>query len=146
MDETFSAESLDAIVVLPTPTRWLRDIGDVTGADHAPTIRDLLRSFTWRELPTVMRGMLEQEGVSLDPRGFYFPGDDLDDDEEPFEGVQIMDPLDTVYADLDAFNRLMTRFFSAVLEGAIREGHAVCMEPWWPQIVEGARTLKARYG
>jgi hypothetical protein len=75
--------------------------------------------------------------------GFTFQSD-LEPDDEPFEGVEMFDPIDTIHISEGAFDHLMSRYFNAIIEGATAHQKPEIQEEWWQDFVEIARELDAR--
>lgn len=107
-------------------------------------IRDFLETSFWQSLVRfIAAGVLEQHMRGRDYNGFMFPGD-LDPGDEPFEGVMLWDPIDTVYLSAGAFDRLMSRFFDTVIDGVTRYQKPEVNEAWWPEFVAVARQIRMR--
>ena len=79
----------------------------------------LVRSALWIFTPTLLRylagGLLAREGIQVDEVGIRYPGDELDDGEEPFEGVKLVSPMGEVLMSLDALERLMARYLTTYI-------------------------------
>lgn len=104
-----------------------------------PKLRVLQDFLTTRFWPSLVRfiasGVLNRHGRTQEYSGFMFP-EDLDPGGEPFEGVMILDPLDTIYLSDSAFDRLMNRYFQTVIEGATKYQKDVLKESLIKAITE----------
>lgn len=114
----------------------------------APPERRLLRDFlsreTWQQfVQFILPGALNHHGRVAEYSGFRFPSD-LDPDDEPFEGVELFDPIDTLHLSEAAFDRLMSRYFDVIVQGVTENQRPELREPWWPRFVQGAQELSAR--
>jgi hypothetical protein len=110
-------------------------------------IRDFLSTRFWQHfVQFIAPGVLRRHGRISNESGFTFQSD-LDPGDERFEGVQMVDPIDTIYISEGAFDRLMSRFFNAVIDGARRHQKPVIHADWWPELVSTARDIERRaYG
>ena len=78
----------------------------------------------------------------MNDSGFRFQSD-LDPDEEVFEGVELFDPLDEIYFDEKAFERLVLKFFKAVIEGSTLHPK-LANEHWWSEFISIVDRLEAK--
>ncbi|MEO7735371.1 MAG: hypothetical protein ABIY55_30740 [Kofleriaceae bacterium] len=116
----------------------------------APTelrmIRDFLSRETWQHfVQFIMPGVMEHHGRVMEYSGFRFQSD-LDADDDPFQGVEMFDPIDTIYIREAAFDRLMSRYFDTVIRGVVEHQRPEAHEPWWQGFVASARVLADRLG
>ncbi len=105
------------------------------------TIRDFLSRETWQHFARqILPGVIGHHGRTVEYSGFRFPSD-LDPDEEMFEGVELFDPIETIYVSRAAFDRLMRRYFDAIIEHVIAKQLPELYEDWWQDFVASARCL-----
>ncbi len=112
--------------VLNCPSE-LRVIRDYFSRSHAST------------LMYIARAVRDQENMGINGSGFRYAHNELDPDEEPFEGVEIYDPFDELYVSQEAFDGLMNGFFSALRKGS---RNRLAKQPWWEEFVEIGLQLK----
>lgn len=107
-------------------------------------IRDFLSTRFWQNFVRfIAPGVLNHHGRVNEYSGFTFQSD-LDPDDDPFEGVEMFDPIDTIHISEAAFDRLMSRYFNTIVEGAAAHQKPETQEEWWQDFVENARELYAR--
>lgn len=104
-------------------------------------IRDYFSRSHTSTLMYIARAVRDQENVGINGSGFRYAHNELDPGEEPFEGVEIYDPLDELYISQEAFDGLMNGFFSALRKGA---KNRLAKEPWWQEFVDISQQLKKR--
>ncbi|HEU4326159.1 MAG TPA: hypothetical protein VFS21_23665 [Roseiflexaceae bacterium] len=109
--------------------------------DELRVIRNYFTRRFWSSLPSIARSASGQSDSGVNGSGFRF-GQELDPGEEPFEGVELYDPLDQIYISRPAFNRLMLRFFEMIIRGATEHGHPLLQELRWPEFLAHAETLR----
>lgn len=109
--------------------RELRVIRDYFSRSHAST------------LMYIARAVRDQENMGINGSGFRYAHNELDPNEEPFEGVEIYDPFDELYVTQEAFDGLMNGFFSALRKGAKK---ALAKEPWWKEFVDISLQIEKR--
>src|SRR5262245_58060912 len=93
--------------------------------------------------PREAGGVVGGTQVDVNGTGFRFP-EDQDPDEEPFEGVEVSNPLGEVYVSRPAFERLIARYLRANITGAEENGLPVVNEPWWGELKAKTAELEAR--
>lgn len=104
-------------------------------------LQDLLTTKFWSSLVQfIAPGILNHHGRVDEYSGFLFP-DDLDPGDESFEGVKVFDPLTTIYVSQDAFDRLLSRYFQAIIEGVTKYNKDEQKEDWWPEFANIAEQL-----
>lgn len=109
-------------------------------------VHDFFVGVSWQFLARFAApAVLNRHGLHIEGNGFAFPSD-LDPDQEPFDGVRLEDPIETIYIGNSAFDRLMSRFFNTVIEGAMLRQVPEVREDWWPEFVATARAVQARSG
>ncbi len=137
---------VDAISIDPAaaPHRVIRSVGVVTGPDAALPVITTLESFGWDSLLYAAEGVRDREGIGENGVGFRYPDDALNWGEEPGEGVEVYNPLWEVTVSVDAFERLMARFFRSLIAGAEAAGDPVVREPWWPELSAIAAKIEQR--
>lgn len=144
MIEPLPDELLDSIVVEPVASGHRdRSVGVITGPAAAWPVTVTLKAFPWVAQPNAARGVARGVGMEMDDAGFSYPGD-LDPDEEPVNGVLVYNPLGRATVSVAAFERLMLRYFRALIAGAERFHDSVIREPWWPEFVAATEEIEAR--
>jgi hypothetical protein len=107
-------------------------------------VRDFLSRETWQHFAQfILPGASSHHGRIAEESGFRFPSD-LDPDEEPFDGVELFDPIDTFYVSEAAFDRLMSRYFEVLVQGVTANQRPELAEPWWPGFAQSMHALTAR--
>jgi len=136
MIEPLADDIIDSIVIEPVASGLLgRSVGIVRGPATAGPVIITLKAFGWEAMPYAARAVTRGVGMSYDDAGFRYPGEDLDPGEEPFDGVQVHNPLGEATVSIPAFERLMLRYFRALITGAERLHDSVVEEAWWPEFV-----------
>lgn len=114
---------------------------EVSGTHPAmPLFQDFFCLFTWRLLPWLGRCAAAQVGIGHELASTTYD-DDLDPDEEPFEGVLLIAHFrdQAIVLSRQEMDAILADFFEAVIASGARAG-----EPWWPALVRDARTVAAR--
>ena len=101
-------------------------------------------SFASRYWLGLSRAVGNQWGRSVNDSGFRYPTDELDPGEEPFEGVEMYVVENVIYVDLEAFERVMLRFFKAAIESAVTKNDPVLQEEWWPEFLQNVARVEER--
>jgi hypothetical protein len=115
--------------------------------DAPPTLR-VIKSFLSREnwqsfVQFIALGVADHHGRVREDSGFIF-ATDLDPGDEHFDGVQLFDPIDTIYIREPTFDRLMNRYFVTIINAAMSRHRPELAEPWWPSFVATANRLRSR--
>ena len=92
----------------------------------------------------IAQAVRDEENIGINGSGFRYAHNELDPDEEPFEGVEIYDPLGELYVTQAAFDGLMNRYFSALRDGATKQQAPVVQQPWWPDFLQIAQQVEKR--
>ncbi len=138
-------EVVDAITTEPVPVeRIVRSIGRICGPREAQVPVGVFDVFGWRHLMYLANGVRHRRGIGKDGSGFRYPGDELDPGEEPFEDVDVYNPIGEVFVSVPAFERLAARYFRALVDGAGAVGDPVTREPWWAAFVAATEEIEAR--
>jgi hypothetical protein len=116
---------------------------EISGPAHLAVLTDTLDYFTWSMLPYVIGGLSDRSACGIDGTGFRYPGE-LDPGEEPFEGVNVYNPLGELYVSIPAFERLMSRYLGALIKVAEEREPSVMQQPWWPDLVSTGEELTRR--
>lgn len=107
-------------------------------------IKDFLSRNNWqRFVQFIVPGVLHHHGRVDEYSGFRFPSD-LDPDEEPFDGVEMFDPLATLHISEAAFDRIMSRYFEVIIHGVTTHRHPEIHEGWWQAFVASARAIEQK--
>jgi hypothetical protein len=116
----------------------------VNASPELRVIRDLLSHESWQHfVQFFLPGALHHHGRVSNESGFRFQSD-LDPGDEPFEGVELFDPLDTIHISEPAFDRLMNRYFEVIIRAVAAHQGPELGAPWWQAFVDGARALDHR--
>lgn len=118
--------------------------GDVEGAEELRILKGTLDYFGWSLMMYLASGVRDREGIGADGTGFRYPTDELDPGEEPFDGVDVYNPLGEVLVGVSAFERLMARYFRALIVGAERHRDPVVRQSWWPEFVAATELIERR--
>jgi hypothetical protein len=138
-------EIVDAILVEPTRTQDpIRSIGRIVGPREAIVPVTTFDAFGWRSLMYLAGGVRDREGIAKDDAGFRYPGDELDPGEEPFDDVDVYNPMGEVFVSVPAFERLAARYFRALVDGAEATDDPVTRQPWWPEFVAATEEIERR--
>jgi hypothetical protein len=146
----FSDEAIDGLRIV-----WAEEPGySGPRVEGCPTelriLKDFLSTGHWqRFVQFIAPGVLARHGRGVECSGFLFPEDfDAEDFEEegvePFEGVQLYDPIDTIHVSQPAFDRLMSRYFDTIVEAVQANRRPEAAEDWWPTFEGSARELRRR--
>lgn len=107
-------------------------------------IQEFLSRDTWQHfVQFILPGILGHHQRVAEYSGFRFQSD-LDPDDDPFDGVEMFDPIDTIHISEAAFDRLMSRYLDAIVRGVTEHARPEAREAWWPGVVDGARILAER--
>ncbi|MEA2672665.1 MAG: hypothetical protein QOG45_2885 [Chloroflexota bacterium] len=138
-------EMLDSIVVDPRPSNMaLRTIGNIESPVAARVVASVLDVFGWSSLMYLAGGVRDRQGIGKDGSGLQYPGDELDPWDEAYDDVLVYDPLGEALVGLLAFERLVARYFRALVDGAERIHDPVTREPWWPEFVAATEEVERR--
>lgn len=145
MTTTLSDERADALAFSPPPEGGLRPVfeGD-DGSQAVMLVRSALAVFTASLLPYLAGGLLAREGLQVDEVGIRYPGDELDDDEEPFEGVKLVSPMGEVLVGLSAFEHLMSRYLTVFVQWLDQADDPATQLPRFELVRRAARELGER--
>ena len=105
-------------------------------------IEDFFYRSYWGDIILIARGINDRYGVGINESGFRFESD-LEPDEEVFEGVELFDPIDEVYLEEKAFERLSLKFLKAVIEGSNFQAER-SNQPWWTEFIAIVGQIEAR--
>jgi len=113
-------------------------------ASELRMIKDFFDHNRWQTLARfILPGVMHHHQRVAEYSGFRFSSD-LDPDEKPFDGVQMYDPIDTIHVGEAAFDRVMSRYFTAIVKGVVDDRRPEQSEPWWPSFVDDVDQLVAR--
>jgi hypothetical protein len=145
MRQVIPDELVDGLSIVPAKTdRPARAIGVIEGPDELRVLKSLLDFPSWSEMMYVASGVRDREGIGADGTGFRYPTDELDPGEEPLEGMDVYSPLGEVQVSVPAFERLMARYFRALITGAERHRDPVIRASWWPDFVKATVQIEDR--
>ena len=97
-------------------------------------VTDYLTRPTWKDLPSIIRHVTEEQDLDINGSGFSF-----DDGSVTFH-----DPLDELTLSAVAFRRLMLRLFLAIRAGGDHGETPLDRESWWPEFLSRLDALQAR--
>ncbi|HEX8113456.1 MAG TPA: hypothetical protein VF516_37255 [Kofleriaceae bacterium] len=142
MSDLIDDRAVDALQIV-----WDTSCAGPRVVDSPPELRmiqEFLSRDTWQHfVQFILPGVVGHHQRVAEYSGFRFQSD-LDPDDDPFEGVEMFDPIDTIHISEAAFDRLMSRYFDTIVRGATENLRPEIRESWWPKIVDGARTLGDR--
>ena len=116
----------------------------VVASPELRMIKDFLSRETWQHfVQFIVPGALHHHGRVMEYSGFKFQGD-LDPDDEPFDGVEMFDPIETIHISEGAFDRVMSRYFGVIIQGVTAHQGPELQEGWWPAFVTNARLIDER--
>jgi len=143
--ERLSDQVIDAIRTEPVAVnKFDRSVGLITGPDDAVVPVTTFEVLGWRDVPAFANGVRRRSSIGIDDAGFRYPGSDLDPGEEPFDDVDVYNPVGEVFVSVPAFERLAARYFRALIEGAQRIDDPVLRQPWWPEFVAATEEIEGR--
>lgn len=139
-----STEELDAIRFESLePPDQLRGLSRVVGADDE-ALAVLLSFQDWPHLRYYADCVKDAMGGSYDEVGFLYDSDERWPGDEPFTGVCVHVPWAKSVVGRDAFERLMARFYRAMIDVATRARDPVTRSSWWPQFTGDVAVLTER--
>lgn len=141
MNTVIDDHLIDAIEIIWEQTPTYQGTKALYIPDELRVIRDFFSRRFWSTLINIADAVSDQSDSGVNNSGFRF-GEELDPGEEPFEGVELYDPLDQVYISRAAFNRLMLRFFDAIVQGVTVHQHPLLQEHWWPEFLGYVEKLR----
>jgi hypothetical protein len=136
-------EHLDAIVCEPLAQPHPEHPVCRIAGTNDDVLRPMLTFQVWSHLRSFAESLAAGWGAAYDEWGFEYDHE-REPWEEPYNGVRVFVPRDEVVVGTDAFERLMARYYAAILETASIQRLAVRDEPWWPQFTENVSALSAR--
>lgn len=138
-------ELLDAVAFEPydppRPGAWLA----VRADPSARVLADLLAPQHWSLVRYFARCAHQGSGADFDDKGWIYDTDDLEPGERDFAGVIAFVPRDLeVNVSRDAFDRLLRRYFEAIVERVRQTGDPALGEPWWAAFLDDVRGFALR--
>lgn len=116
----------------------------VHGAEGSPALAGLLGFQDWPHLRYFADALKDATGGAYDEVGFAYDSDERWPEDEDFAGVRVFVPWDEAVVGREPFERLMARFYAAIVDATTRSEDPAVREPWWPEITAAARTLADR--
>lgn len=95
-------------------------------------------------LEYLSEGIKDQQDIDFNEIGIQYAHDDLDPDEDEFEGIKIYNPLGETFIEEKAFDSLMLRFFTTIIESVEKYHQNVKASPWWNKFVENVKKIEER--
>ena len=136
-------EQLDAIGCEPLATPHPEfDVCRVVGTKD-DVLRPMLTFQVWSHLRSFAESLAAGWGAAYDEWGFEYDHES-EPWEEAFTGVRVFVPWDEAVAGKDAFERLMARFYAAILATVSLQRLPVREEPWWPDFTRHIGVLTQR--
>jgi len=136
---------VDAIRTEPVHTGDpFRTVGRISGPHEALVPVTMFDVFGWRNMLYLANGVRHRSSIGKDDAGFRYPGYDLDPGEEPFDDVDVYNPMGEVFVSIPAFERLAARYFRALIDGAQRIDDPVVRQPWWLEFVAATEEIEGR--
>jgi hypothetical protein len=136
---------VDKIMIIPaTSEHPSRTIEKALCTEELAVVSSSLEFFSWSELLYLATAVLDRQGIATDGTGFRYPTDEVDPGETPLEGVEVYNPLGEVQVSVHAFERLMTKYFRAVIAGAEANRNPALQEEWWPRFVDAVQAVSQR--
>jgi hypothetical protein len=126
------------------PQNGFRTIRRVTGPEDVLPIIFTLDAIGWTELPYMAGGVHRRQGVDWDGVGFSYPIDAIRAGEEPFNSVEVHNPIFEVIVSERAFDRRMARFFQTLVLGAEKAKDPVIALDWWRNFVTIVEDVESR--
>lgn len=121
----------------------------VDALDELRPIKTFLESVRWSHIDTCAHNVLFHVGFGNDLADFDF-GDDLEPDEQPFEGVRFSEilsiPPREVIMSQTAFERLMLRYFDVMSAVVPERNPEVANDPRWRDFLNYVEALRSRIG
>jgi hypothetical protein len=133
---------VDNINVSPAPVTSLEAV-DVVAPPDLIVVKHLLQPFAWRHLGELAEYVRDAISWGHEIGDFRF-SDDLEPGEDSFDGVQLSDPIHKVVVTRAAFDRLMIRYFDAIIHGAHERNLPVLHEPWWAEFLSNVEVIRSR--
>ncbi|HEX4706026.1 MAG TPA: hypothetical protein VH352_28170 [Pseudonocardiaceae bacterium] len=135
---------VDALEIRPGSGqgRLVETVGD--GSEGHMLLVSTLVAFPTSLAYYVASGVADREGIGKDESGFRYPTDELDPGEEPFDDVDVYNPLGAVFVSIPAFERLMARYLRCLATVATATHDAVIDAPWWPDFLGAVDIIEAR--
>lgn len=121
----------------------LRIVGK-DGSYEEMLFRSALAFYTPSLLSYLAGGLLAREGIQVDEIGIRYPGDELEEGEEPFDGVKLVSPMGEVLVSLGAFERFMARYLSTYIAWLEEVNDPVTQQPDFDIVREAAAALAQR--
>jgi hypothetical protein len=116
-----------------------------TKAENIPPeygmLADFLKITNWSFIRFIAEGIATRSSRDMNYSGFLYP-EDLDTDEEKFEGVKIYDYYDELILSESAFISLMSRLLDLLVREAQSRQLTVITEDWWDQFVTFSEQIK----
>lgn len=114
------------------------------GSHEEMLLYSTLAYFTPSLLSYLADGILDRQGIQVDDVGIRYPGDELHEGEEPFDGVKLVSPTGEVLVSLSAFERLMARYLITYIGWLEEIKDPVTQQPKFDIVREAAVALARR--
>jgi hypothetical protein len=144
MPELIDDRAVDALHIVWDESPRFTGPRVVNAPPELRVIRDFLSLESWPHfVQFFLPGVVERHQHVSNESGFRFQSD-LDPGEEPFAGVELFDPLDTIHLSEPAFDRLMSRYVQVIIQAVTAGQRPELRERWWQDFLDGARALEHR--
>lgn len=138
---------VDAITISPASPNLRSSYVAVDAEGKSSHIRSLLEFVSPDDLDVCAKGTRDRFGFGHDMAECDF-GRYLKPEEEPFEGVRIGYYFRASFSGIEispeAFDRLMSRYFTVVIPFVEQRYPKIAAEPWWTEFLEDIAFIKAR--
>ena len=121
------------------------ELVSVAASNGLVPIKHFLEGLSWSSAKTCACCVKDEIGFGTDGGNFLYD-DDLEPEDELFEGVVVNDPFDGVIMSRRAFDSLMVRFFRTLISVANDRYLPVRSEAWWPEFTDNIAAIGARSG
>ncbi len=137
-------DQVDAIRCEPVASREPAHPLCRVGGTEDDVLKPLLTMQVWSQLRSFAESLASAWGAAHNGWGFEYDSDDRDECDEPFSGVRVFVPWDEVVVGTEPFERLMARYYAAILESTRQQRSPVMDEPWWPELEAQVAALLER--
>lgn len=120
-------------------------IADIVVTKELRPLEVFFWEITWQNLAFFANCVADGIGCGFEMSDAQYD-DDLEPDEEPFEGVRVTNHMDneSIVLSRSGYEQLALRFLELCIQTAETENQTIRSEPVWLQILEARERLKAR--
>lgn len=151
MNKLVNDQLIEEIEIKPVDMKLYHDPIKVHSSPELAIIAGSLNFFGLNKIDVVSSAVLDREGIGINEIGFRYPTDELDPGEEPLQGVEIYNfSFGEIQLSIYAFEKLMARYFRAVIEETERQ--VAIQKPeddptkksWWSEFVGATEQIEQR--